>query len=136
MVSLLKGRPFPRPSGTRGPQQGLVLAGESSSKWDSYGRPPGVQLWKLQPGSPSPLSPSGIARISPSDGPLPGVKMEKGCLLCHQSRERCHGQAQALRCGHRLSRVWTQAAGGFLGAGFSFPLLLEIIANRSQWGRL
>ena len=51
-ASILKGQPLARPSGICGSQQGLVLASESSSKWDSYGRPVGVQLWRVAAAQP------------------------------------------------------------------------------------
>ena len=87
--------------GPVGHSRGLVLAGESSSKWDSYGRPAGVQLWRVAAGQP-------LTSVTFWDRPdLPvrrapawEAKMEKGCLLCHQSQSDAAG-------GHRLSQVWT-----------------------------
>ena len=64
---------------------------------------------ELQPGSHSPLSPSGIARISPSDGPPAWeAKMERGCLLCHPSRSQSQGDTTG---GRRLSQVCTHRLG-------------------------
>lgn len=82
-----------------------MLASESSSKWDSYRRPVGVQLWRVAAGQP-------LTYVTFWDRPdLPirrapawEAKMERGCLLCRQSQSDTTG-------GHRPSQVWTHRLG-------------------------
>ena len=56
---------------------------------------------ELRPGSPSPLSPSGIARISPSDGPLPGrLRWREDASCATRARATPRAGAGSLRSGH------------------------------------
>lgn len=91
--------------GSVGHSGGLLLAGESSSKWNFYRRPAGVQLWVAAAGQPLTSVTSWDRLISPSDGPLPvEAELERARLLCRQSQSQ--GQSSDTTGRLRFSQVW------------------------------
>lgn len=90
--------------GSVGHSSGLLLAGESSSKWNSYRGPAGVQLWVVAAGQPL-TSVTFWDRLISSDGPLPvETEMETGHLLCRQSQSQDQSSDTTGRL--RFSQVW------------------------------